>query len=206
LRILAVCGNVPSILRKYIMALYTGKGDFGTTKIFDTESGTRISKTSNVIEALGSLDELNSFLGLAKVLAKKKDEYLTKELPKMDYAIEQIQQNLFTIQAEVAGAEKRLSRTKVTRAEEIINALETEMPPITTFFISGGTELATLFDYSRTLARQAERRVVALVENRERGLSSATLAYLNRLSSLLYALARFSNHKYGIKEESPNYK
>jgi len=73
------------------------------------------------------------------------------------------------------------------------------------FFISGGTELAALFDVSRTLARKAERRVVAGVEAGEFRADAATLAFLNRLSSLLYALARLTNHKSGITEQPPTY-
>ena len=79
------------------------------------------------------------------------------------------------------------------------------MPPIKSFFISGATELSATFDFARTLARRAERRVVEAMEEGEIIMSDGTLAYLNRLSSLLYALARFTNHKFGIKEESPNY-
>ena len=80
------------------------------------------------------------------------------------------------------------------------------MPPIKTFFISGGTEMAALFDISRTLARKAERRVIAGIENGEVVVGPVTLAFLNRLSSLFYALARLSNHKSGIKEVPPSYK
>jgi cob(I)alamin adenosyltransferase len=89
--------------------------------------------------------------------------------------------------------------------EAWIDWIEKELPPIKTFFISGGTELAALLDVSRTLARKAERRAVAGIEAREFKLDPATLAFLNRLSSLLYALARLSNHKSGITEVPPTY-
>ena len=84
-------------------------------------------------------------------------------------------------------------------------SIEKQLPPIKTFFVSGGTELASLFDFSRTLARRAERRVVEVSE-KDGGVSEWTLSYLNRLSSLLYALARISNYYAGINEEIPNYK
>jgi cob(I)alamin adenosyltransferase len=89
--------------------------------------------------------------------------------------------------------------------ESMIDAIEKELPPIKTFFISGGTELAVLFDISRTLARKAERRVVAGMEAGEFKIDVATLAFLNRLSSLFYALARLTNHKSGITERPPTY-
>jgi cob(I)alamin adenosyltransferase len=89
--------------------------------------------------------------------------------------------------------------------ESMIDEMEREMPPIKTFFISGGTELAALFDISRTLARKAERRAVAAVEKKEIVLDPTTLAFLNRLSSLMYALARLTNHKSGINEVPPRY-
>ncbi len=86
-----------------------------------------------------------------------------------------------------------------------IDAAEKELPPIKTFFISGGTELAALFDISRTLARAAERRVVAGTDSGELSVDPATLAFMNRLSSLFYALARLTNHKSGITEQPPTY-
>lgn len=184
------------------MALFTGKGDNGTTKTFGCDQ--RISKSSSVAEALGTLDEVNSFLGLVKVeCAETKITYKEIEIEKI---IHNVQENLFIVQAEVAGADKKIGEEKVKEAEDIINGIEKELPPITTFFIAGGTRLASLFDIARTTARRAERRVVQVNEQGSLPVSQFTLAYLNRLSSLLYALARFSNHKVGIKEEAPDYK
>ena len=113
---------------------------------------------------------------------------------------------LFSIQAEVAGADKKVGQEKVNEMESIIDSIEHELPPIKSFFISGGIELAALFDISRTLARKAERRAVAAVLKKEIILDPTTLSFLNRLSSLMYALARLTNHKSGITEEPPNYK
>jgi cob(I)alamin adenosyltransferase len=177
-----------------IQMLYTGKGDNGTTSAFGCDQ--RFSKSSAITEALGTLDEVNSFLGVVKTNMKASEIART---------LSDVQQNLFTIQAEVAGAEKHIGEAKVRELENIINAIEAEIPPIKTFFVSGGTEVASLLDFARTLARRAERRVVGVSEEGLVAVGKDTLAYLNRLSSLLYALARQTNHKSGIKEESPKY-
>ena len=184
--------------------LYTRKGDDGSTQTFGC-CDQRISKSSAVAEALGTLDEVNSFLGLCKI----KSENITWDIPgsekKLANIIDDVQQNLFTAQAEVAGADKKVSKEKVIEIEKIIDCIEKELPPIKTFFVSGGSELATHFDFARTLARRAERRTTAVQEEGLISISAETRQYLNRLSSLLYALARYSNHKAGIEEEKPRY-
>lgn len=182
--------------------LYTRAGDKGTTKTFACNQ--RISKSSAVAEALGSLDEVNSFLGLCKVNLKAKN-YKLKTLH-FSQIVHQIQQNLFIVQAELAGAPKVIEKSKVKEVEALVDTAEKKLPPIKTFFISGGSELAAIFDVSRTMARRAERRVVKVSEEGKIKISADTLAYLNRLSSLLYALARLSNHLAGVKEEPPAYK
>jgi len=88
---------------------------------------------------------------------------------------------------------------------ETINNIEKELPPINSFFVSGGCKISTLFDYARTISRRAERRTITVVDEGKVSISDGTKAYLNRLSSLLYAMARLSNHLSGIKEESPRY-
>ena len=183
--------------------LYTRKGDSGTTKDFISKSGERKSKSSCQTEALGALDELNSFLGLVKVKSSGVKWMVNgKSIADM---VHWTQNCLFSIQAEVAGADKKVGHEKVDEMERMIDAMEREMPPIKTFFISGGTELAALLDISRTLARKAERCAVSAIESGEIILDPATLAFLNRLSSLMYALARLINHKSGITEEPPTY-
>lgn len=187
--------------------LYTGKGDDGTTKTFGC-CDQRISKSSAVAEALGSLDEVNSFLGVVKMKAEKSDIVCPKKegvIP-LSETVRNVQQDLFIVQAEVAGADKHIDVAKVRGMEAMIDAIEDELPPITSFFVSGGTELAAVLDFSRTLARRAERRVVGVAEEGIVTVGKETLAYLNRLSSLLYALARQVNHKSGITEEPPTYK
>ncbi|MEK7390808.1 MAG: cob(I)yrinic acid a,c-diamide adenosyltransferase [Patescibacteria group bacterium] len=185
--------------------LFTGKGDNGTTKTFGCDQ--RISKSSAVAEALGSLDEINSFLGLCKVKSKVSgfSTKTEKGVASFEKIVGDIQQNLFTVQAQIAGADKEITETKIKEVEEMINGIEKQLPPIKSFFVSGGTELAAMFDTARTMARRAERRVVAAGEEGRTKVHKNTLAYLNRLSSILYALARLSNHKSGITEEPPLY-
>ncbi len=184
--------------------LYTRAGDKGTTKTFGCDQ--RISKSSAVAEALGALDEVNSFLGVCKVKAAEGKFRIGKSGASFAAIVHEVQQNLFIIQAELAGAAKTIAAEKITAAETLIDTIEKELPPIKKFFIAGGTELAANFDTARTVARRAERRVVAVGEEGMAKVSKNTLAYLNRLSSLLYALARLTNHKSGIKEEPPSYK
>jgi cob(I)alamin adenosyltransferase len=190
------------------MALYTGKGDGGTTKTFGPDQQ-RISKSSELPEALGTLDELNSFLGLCKVRSTKDFDpsfKVGKRLYKTSAVLDDIQQTLFIMQAEVAGAEKKLTKAKVTQVELLVNTLEKLMPPITTFSVAGGTELSVLIDVARTLSRRAERRLVAVDELGLRKISPNTKAYANRLSSLLFALARYANTAAGLEREVPKYR
>lgn len=201
--------------------LYTGKGDNGKTTTFGCDQ--KISKSSAITEALGCLDEVNSFLGIVKVkaldlgfrLKQNSTEFCSPEHPvgqdvlgiqdlRMGQIVENIQQNLFIIQAELAGADMKIGENKLRECELLISEIEKELPPIKTFFISGATELASFFDFARTLARRAERRVVEVVDEGAK-LGDYTVAYLNRLSSLLYALARISNHYSGITETPPTY-
>lgn len=182
--------------------LYTGKGDQGTTKLFSTPSGERVSKTDPVFEALGTVDELIAFLGLAKVRADSRDLHIGEK--SVAAIVHSVQETLFILQAELAGAKMFIGEEKVTALEETINAVEAMLPPIKTFFIAGGTEGAAYFDVCRTVSRRMER---SLLRARDSGvvLSDTTLAYANRLSSLLYACARLFNHISGITETPPSY-
>ncbi len=188
--------------------LYTGKGDGGTTKTFGPDQP-RISKAAELPEALGSLDELNSFLGLAKIRAKQVQDsgvLVGRKVRSISVILRDVQETLFSVQAEVAGAPKKVGKAKVTDVEKIIAAVEAVIPPILSFSIAGGTEVSALLDVARTLARRAERRVIAVHELGARKLSANTRAYLNRVSSLLFALARLANYQSGIAEENPTYK
>jgi cob(I)alamin adenosyltransferase len=182
--------------------LYTRKGDKGTTKAFDTKPGVRISKASARTEALGSLDEVNSLSGLVKI----KIAALSTQMPHLAPSdIEKIQNWLFVVQAEVAGAPKTMSSENILELESMIDKIEKELPPIKSFLISGGTELTALCDFARTLARKAERRVVAGMESQEFSVGEHSLAFLNRLSSYLYVCARYANHVSGVEERGPGY-
>jgi cob(I)alamin adenosyltransferase len=184
------------------MTLFTGKGDDGKTQTYGCDQ--KLSKSSIVAEALGSLDEVNSFLGLCKTTSEPHRFVIYNK--RFEAIVHSLQQTLFMVQAQVAGFEIDIPEGKTKELEAIINACEKEMPKIKTFFISGGTMLAAKFDFARTIARRAERCVVAVSEEGKVKIQPTTLAFLNRLSSILYALARLSNHKSGITEESPNYK
>ena len=184
------------------MALFTGKGDGGTTGLFGCNQ--KMSKSSAIAEALGTLDECNSFLGLCKAAARR-DGFVMGDRPVTDI-VHEIQNHLFTVQAEVAGAEKNVPQASVVAMEAMINTIEKELPPIKSFLISGATELSAWFDVTRTLARRAERRIVAVHEEGQRPIGEHTRAYLNRLSSLLYALARLASTQNGVIETPPSYK
>ncbi len=176
--------------------LYTGKGDSGTTTAFGCDQQ-RISKSSELPEALGALDELNAYLGFVKMRASGEARIAS--------ALRDVQEKLFMIQAEVAGADKRVGEGAVKEVEASVNAIEQEISPLKGFSIAGGTELSAALDVARTLARRAERRVIAVKELHLREVAPETMAYLNRLSSLLFALARLANHLAGVAEESPKY-
>lgn len=182
--------------------LYTKKGDIGETGLFGCDQ--RISKSSTVAEALGVMDEVNSYLGLCK--AKSRELNFSFKKKSFEEIINTIQKDLFIVQAELAGATKSISEKKVKDIENTIDDIEKQIPQIQSFFVSGSTELSTMFDFARTLARRAERRVVAVYEVGDVEIGKFTLQYLNRLSSILYALARLSAHLSGITEESPDYK
>lgn len=184
--------------------LYTRKGDDGNTKTFACDQ--RISKSSAVAEALGALDETNSFLGLARARTRGISFKIDSGDVMFADVILEAQQNLFIVQAEVAGAEMSIAQDKVKKIENIVDSIEKVLPPITTFFISGATKNGAVLDIARTLARRAERRVVAIKEEGKAKVSAETLQYLNRLSSLLYALARIASHTEGQEEEKPSYK
>lgn len=189
------------------MAFYTGKGDDGTTKTFDMESGVRMSKASPIAAALGSCDEINSYLGLCKVKSEEMRYRLEmgEDTHYLSEIVHEMQQNLFTIQAELAGADKKIRKRKINKLEKVIETIEELMPPVNSFRIPGGSELSTHFDVARTLARRAERTIVAVHDSKEKKLSKHALGYINRLSSGLYALARYSNYLYGANEPAPNY-
>jgi ATP:cob(I)alamin adenosyltransferase len=195
-----------SHLKKDKNILYTGFGDKGTTTLFDCKQ-TRISKSALLIEALGSVDELNAYLGIIKVLPDVSKITLKVGNKKVSFnkIIDDIQQNLFIIQAELGGSKIILNKKELTNIEKIINQIGEILPPITSFTISGGSVISAGLDFSRTLARKAERRIISVAEEKSRIISSETISYMNRLSSVLFAMSRYANFFFSIPEEHPDY-
>lgn len=169
------------------MPVYTKKGDKGETGFLDKSK--RVGKDSTKVEALGSLDELNSFLGITRSL---------EENTKRDKFIHEIQGNLFTICAILAGSELKFNKSKTTRLEKEIDKIESKIGKIDSFRYSQGTSLATHLMYARALARRAERQVVSL--SKEEKISPQILQYVNRLSDMLFMLFREANFNAGVKE------
>ncbi len=192
------------------MKYYTAKGDTGTTKLLCVQKGERISKGDDVFETLGGLDELNSHLGLCSAVAERASfPGITAELrAKFIGEIGVIQQDLFMIQAELAGSEVTLPPEKLKRIEEDIEYFAGVFPQISSFVLPGKTELAALLDVARTIARRVERGYIRQTQSNDIATISPTTnigAYLNRLSSVLYVLARFAVHAQGEREEVPTY-
>jgi cob(I)alamin adenosyltransferase len=162
--------------------IYTRTGDSGETSLF---GGSRVPKNDPRIEAYGTVDELNSFLGAARAAG----------LPQsIDDQLHQVQMDLFEIGAHLAspGASRfpGVEETRIEQLEQAIDAMESELSPLTTFILPGGTPGAAQLHVARTVCRRAERCVVALRED-------ATLRYLNRLSDYLFVAARFANLRAG---------
>jgi cob(I)alamin adenosyltransferase len=183
--------------------LYTRKGDNGTTKTLASKE--RFSKSSSIAEALGALDELNSLIGLCKarpgVFLLPIDDNMA-----LSDVLHNVQEKLFIIQAEIAGSNMTVREENVHEIEKIIDSIEQKLPPIKSFFIPGGDELSAMLDFTRTVARRAERRVTCARDENMVKISLSSMAYLNRLSSLFYALARIVNYEKGVEEKEPRYK
>lgn len=184
------------------MAFFTGKGDKGTTKLFDSSKGVRVTKSSPIFECLGQLDELNALAGWCKVATPEKFSF--QERGGADI-LREVQDHIFTILAEVAGAPKSVPQESVERISELIKAIEAELPEVKSFLVPGGTEFSARLDIARAVARRAERRLVTLHESGDRTISESSRAYANRLSSLFYALTRLANHQAGVGENPPTY-
>lgn len=168
--------------------IYTRSGDKGETSLF---GGKRVFKNHLRVNAYGSIDELNSLLGV--VVAKIKDK-------RAEEFINQIQKDLFRLNSHLAGSNINLEvlTQRVKDMEKIIDTLDKEMPNLSNFILPEGTEAATLLFFGRAICRRAERELVALL--REETVNERLLAYLNRLSDFLFILARFMNFKAGRTE------
>lgn len=182
--------------------LYTGKGDSGTSALFGSRQ--RRGKQELIFEVLGGLDELVSWLGVCRASARRLP-WPNDGCEPLDSILADLQQDLFVMQAELAGADKRVSQARVARLERRISAIEHLVPPIQGFRLPGATRLSAELDYARTLARRMERELHRHAAASSPKPSPAFLAYANRLSSMLYALARYAAHTAGVEEMPPAY-
>lgn len=178
------------------MKIYTRTGDEGGTALF---GGGRVGKDHPRVEAYGDVDELNASLGLARSIDM---------MPRIDEVLVPIQRDLFAIGALLATPDHEKMREQLSKAridegrieelERAIDACESELDPLTSFIIPGGTPKAAALHVARTVCRRAERRVVHLANDIE--LPHLVVIYLNRLSDLLFMLARVANRRAGAGE------
>jgi cob(I)alamin adenosyltransferase len=174
--------------------IYTKAGDAGETSFFD---GSRVSKADKRVDAYGEVDELNACLGAARGACQDAD---------LGDALAAIQQQLFAVGARLADPSVKIAErvTKagvqeadVERLEQLIDRLETELPPLRRFILPGGGAAGAWLHVARTVCRRAERRVVGLGEG---AVEPIVVTYLNRLSDLLFVMARAANHRQGVPE------
>lgn len=170
------------------MPIYTRTGDKGKTSLFN---GKKISKDSVYIEAIGSVDELNALLG---VCASKADKKLRSE-------IEKIQSDLFMIGASLANPKSSLKIDLEKRAREfeiLIDEMTKKLPRLMNFILPGGGEAGASIHLARTVCRRTERNLVSF--SKKQKLNSSILIYVNRLSDVLFTMARYTNLKDKKKE------
>lgn len=168
--------------------IYTKTGDQGTTSLV---GGARVPKTHIRLEAYGTIDELNSHLGLLQT-------YLTDEVDKK--IIFRVQNKLFSVGSYLATdqtktelhMESRISDEDIELLENAMDIIDNELPPLTAFILPGGSRGASVSHICRTICRRAERRILALTEVCE--IDARVTAFVNRLSDYLFILARKLNH------------
>lgn len=183
-----------------IMKIYTKTGDKGTTSLI---YGQRVAKNDLRVEAYGTCDETNSIIGLALSYLNG-ESFQKKEL--IENVYHKIQTNLFHVGAELAtpkGKEVKwsLNPSDIEEMEKHIDELNESLPALNNFILPGGHSAGAAFHVARTTARRAERCAVSLGED----VNPLVLAYLNRLSDLLFVTARFVNHVLGITEQKLHY-
>jgi cob(I)alamin adenosyltransferase len=169
------------------MKIYTKTGDKGETALF---GGERVPKDAQRIEAYGSVDELNCVLGVIRSL--KPHAAVDKILGKIQHQLFELGADLATPIAHQSPLIPRIKRTHVAPLEKTIDALETKLQPLKTFILPGGSVVAAHLHLARTVCRRAERSVVRLSRNEDIG--DSVIIYLNRLSDLLFVMARYANH------------
>jgi cob(I)alamin adenosyltransferase len=172
------------------LKIYTRTGDLGHTSLF---GGARVPKSDSRIEAYGTIDELNSFLGAVRASTVPAD---------IDSTLHDVQMDLFDIGAHLASpGTSRFPGVDVNRIsalESAIDEMESELVPLTAFILPGGSPASAQLHIARTVCRRAERLVVALGD--ESPATASAIAFLNRLSDYLFVAARFANHKAGIED------
>lgn len=171
------------------MKIYTKTGDQGETGLF---GGPRVRKDDSRIEAIGDVDELNALIGVVRC------EPLDERLDALFYAI---QNELFDLGAQLASpgpgraGAPHVTAAHIERLERAIDEYEASLPPLRAFILPGGVRAAALLHSARTVCRRAERRVVCLAQ--QAALAGEIVIYLNRLSDLLFVLARVANRLAG---------
>ena len=168
--------------------IYTRTGDKGETGLV---GGARVSKDSLRVDAYGSVDELNSVLGIARAFLNDAE---------LDNLLADLQKDLFVVGADLASTADRqqrnvprISTEKITAMERTIDKFEAELSPLKAFILPGGGVVGALLHNARTVARRAERRIVTL--SRTEAINEQMLPYMNRLSDLLFVMARVANHR-----------
>jgi cob(I)alamin adenosyltransferase len=175
------------------MKIYTRTGDAGETSLF---GGQRVSKADSRVDAYGEVDELNAWIGLVRAAGLDRD---------LDDPLVRIQQDLFALGARLAdpgehmtdrAAKASLGDADIFRLEQLIDRLESELPPLRRFILAGGSPAGAALHVARTVCRRAERRMVSLRPPPD----AVLIKYVNRLSDLLFVLARVVNHRRGAPE------
>ena len=178
------------------MKIYTKTGDTGKTSLL---GGSRVDKDCMEIDAIGEVDELNSYIG---ILIEEADD---ASYARVRNKLLSIQHNLFTLGSMIAAVQTTvikipvLKKSDITKLEKWIDAMTDELPPLTQFILPGGGECATTAFFARAICRRAERRVVELKKENTM-FSPVAVQYLNRLSDFLFTLARWFNLKEGVKD------
>ncbi|HYV06869.1 MAG TPA: cob(I)yrinic acid a,c-diamide adenosyltransferase [Blastocatellia bacterium] len=178
-----------------ISKVYTRTGDAGETSLV---GGARVSKASKRVDAYGDVDELNSLIGLARA-------YLQHD--EIDETLGLIQNDLFTLGADLASPAEievpRIQTSFVETLEQLSDRFLAELEPLKEFILPGGSQAGATLHLARTVARRAERRVVQLSQAEE--VNDLTIVYLNRLSDLLFILARAVNRRDGVPEKMTDF-
>lgn len=178
-----------------ISKVYTRTGDGGQTALV---GGARVSKSNIRVEAYGEVDELNSALGLARSFLADAE---------IDSSLSAIQNDLFTVGGDLASPTEisvpRVEEAFISRLEELSDKFNSELEPLREFILPTGNSAGAALHLARAIARRAERRVVALSEEEE--INSHTIVYLNRLSDLLFILARVVNQRAGAQERMTDF-